>query len=140
MSEDTLVIERLFDTDCQTLYEAWTDPKVMARWFFVEENWSAEVTNDLQVGGAYTLSMVLDAETRHTMTGEYLELREHSRIRFTWTSHVVENSIVTIDLEPVGDKTLLRLTHELIPNEEARTAHRHGWGGCLDSLAQQVSR
>jgi uncharacterized protein YndB with AHSA1/START domain len=138
MSEETIVMERMFDADAETLYEAWTDPKVMAQWFFVDPTWSAEVENELRVGGTYRLAMVLSTDERHTMSGEYLELEPHRRIRFTWNSHVVDNSRITIEIEPVGDRTRLRLTHELIPSEEARQAHRAGWGGCLDNLARAL--
>ena len=33
----------LSDAPIEDVYRAWTDPAVMATWFFVEEGWSAEV-------------------------------------------------------------------------------------------------
>lgn len=135
-----ITLERLFDAVPATLYEAWTNPVVMAKWFFVEAHWSAEVNNDVRVGGEYTLSMVLDDETRHTMHGRYLDLEPNRLVRFTWTSHVAENTVVTVEFEPRGEKTLLRLTHELVPTEEGRMQHRHGWGGVLENLATWVGK
>lgn len=139
MSDDTIVLERLFDADAQTLYDAWTDPRIMAEWFFVGMDWDAEVENDLRVGGDYRLSMIMPSGERHTMHGSYLALEPGRRVSFTWTSHVVENTRVTIELEPRDHGTLLRLTHELVDSEQARSAHREGWGGCLDNLARRVA-
>lgn len=138
MSDDIIVLERLFDADAQTLYDAWTDPEIMAQWFFVGMDWSAEVENELRVGGGYRLAMLMPTGERHTMHGDYLELDPPRRVVFSWSSHVVENSRVTIELETKGEQTLLRLTHELIPTAEARDAHRQGWGGCLENLARRV--
>jgi uncharacterized protein YndB with AHSA1/START domain len=140
VSDDTIVLERLFDADAQALYEAWTDPEIMAQWFFVGADWSVEVENELHVGGGFRLSMRVPSGATHTMHGEYLELDPDRRIVFSWTSHVAENTRVTIDLEPRGDQTLLRLTHELVPTPDAREAHRQGWGGCLDNLASRGLR
>jgi uncharacterized protein YndB with AHSA1/START domain len=41
---------------------------------------------------------------------------------------------VTFRLEPVDGGTVLTLTHEHLPDEEARNSHEAGWNGLLDKL------
>lgn len=139
MSTDTIIVERFFEADAETLYEAWTDPEVMVKWFFVGEDWSAEIESDLRVGGAYRLSMITAVKEAHTMHGEYLELEPGRRVKFTWNSHVADDTLVTIDLDPREGGTMLTLTHELVPTPESRAAHRAGWGGCLENLARTLA-
>jgi hypothetical protein len=38
-----------------------------------------------------------------------------------------------------GDRTELRLTHELFDSDEIRERHTHGWVGCLDSLERGLT-
>lgn len=134
MSSETLVVERTFNADCATLYDAWTDPAVMAKWFFVDEGGRAEVKSDLRVGGRYELKMIFPGDVEHTMHGEYLELEPHRRVRFTWNSAVATGTEVTVEFEAIGDRSRLRLTHAFIDSDELRRRHAHGWGGCLDNL------
>jgi uncharacterized protein YndB with AHSA1/START domain len=41
---------------------------------------------------------------------------------------------VTFNLEPSDGGTLLTLTHEHLPDEDARKSHEAGWKGLLDKL------
>jgi hypothetical protein len=41
---------------------------------------------------------------------------------------------VTFRLKPFDGGTELTLTHEHLPDEEARNSHEQGWSGLLDKL------
>jgi uncharacterized protein YndB with AHSA1/START domain len=43
-------------------------------------------------------------------------------------------SLVTFLLKPLDGGTELTLTHEHLPDQEARVSHEHGWSGLLDKL------
>ena len=136
MSSHVITIERLLEADCETVFAAWTDPAIMAKWFFVADDWQASAQTQIEVGGAFRLRMTVPTGEVHTMTGEYREIVRPRRLVFTWNSHVATETVVTIDLEPIGDQTRLRLTHELLPSDDARDAHAAGWHGCLSQLAR----
>ncbi len=129
-----LIVERFLDADCETVFAAWTNPVLIARWFFVDPSWRAEVENELRVGGSYRLTMHTADGERHVMHGEYLEIERPRRVAFTWSSHVASNTRVVVELEPKGNGTQLRLTHYLPSSDEVRKAHEHGWMGCLGNL------
>jgi len=134
-----LVVERYFDAECGAVFDAWTDPELIARWFFVGDGWSAQARNDLTVGGSYELRMNTDDGQTHVMRGEYLEIERPRRLAFTWSSHVATGTTVIIELEPRGSGTQLTLTHLLPDIEDVRKAHEAGWRGCLENLARLSS-
>jgi uncharacterized protein YndB with AHSA1/START domain len=133
MSESPLVLVRELDADCDSVFSAWTDPSIVAQWFFVGPDWQAEMVNDLRVGGRYELKMTTSEGQVHTMHGEYLEIQRPRRLSFTWSSHVAKNTEVTIELEPSERGTQLTLTHRLVP-ADAVEPHAMGWQGCLGHL------
>ena len=47
---------------------------------------------------------------------------------------VERESLVTVDIRPDGDGSLLTLTHEQFFDEDARDRHHGGWTGALDKM------
>lgn len=118
----------------------------MSQWFYPGEG-KAIVTNDCRVGGRFENTMVVTPSAKggnacgapsetntYIHTGEYLEIVPPEKIVFTWNSHVVTNTRVTVELRDLGDSTELTLTHELLETEELRKTHTGGWDGCLLNL------
>ena len=69
------------------------------------------------------------------VSGAYREVVSGRKLSFTWNwaSPCEPESLVTIDLEPDGDGTLLTLTHEQIAGGTVHD-YRRGWIGALDKL------
>ena len=57
-------------------------------------------------------------------------------LAFTWDlpGTPEPKSLVTFVLVPIDDGVELTLTHEHLPDDEARASHRAGWNGLLDKL------
>jgi len=50
-------------------------------------------------------------------------------------SHIVQDSFVELDFRELSvNRTELTLTHTQFPNDEVRSSHINGWGGCLANL------
>ena len=58
------------------------------------------------------------------------------KLVFTWDLPGTQEptSLVTFRLEPLEDGTVVTLTHEHLPHEDARKSHEQGWNGLLDKL------
>ncbi len=125
-------IQRTLNAPVAKVFEAWSNPEAMSRWFFPGQM-SCEVQNDFRVGGAYRLKMKGE-ENDYLHTGEYREIVKDKKIAFTWSSHIVSDTLVTVELAASGAGTALTLTHDLIKTEEALQQHMGGWNGCLDNL------
>ncbi|HEX8066485.1 MAG TPA: SRPBCC domain-containing protein [Thermoleophilaceae bacterium] len=142
----SLRLERSFEAPRNAVFDAWTDPEVLRRWWAAGPDWdtpAAEV--DLRVGGRYRLSMRNpESGDVHTVVGEYTEVRAPERLAYTWTWEGGEEyspsagSLVTVDFVEDGPRTTVVLTHTGLGGDEAVERHRHGWIGCLDNLARRV--
>jgi uncharacterized protein YndB with AHSA1/START domain len=73
------------------------------------------------------------------MTGVYQSVEPPVRLVFTWNSHAINDTLVTIDLRDVGGATELTLTHERLVEGATRDLTTSGWTGCLDSLERYLA-
>jgi uncharacterized protein YndB with AHSA1/START domain len=71
---------RTFDVPAAELFKAWTDPKLMARWFAPEPMTVPKVEIDARPGGSFIFVMRDPDGTDFASTGEYLEVDEARRI------------------------------------------------------------
>ncbi|MBI4671725.1 MAG: SRPBCC domain-containing protein [Chloroflexi bacterium] len=136
MNPTAAVMRRVLRGSRDQVFAAWSDPHLMAQWFFVEPGWCAQVENEFRVGGSYTIEMRTGNDALFVIFGEYREIVRDSKIVFTWNSPLVQNTLVTIELRALGAQTELTLTHELFPDAAARERDAGGWQGCLDNLAR----
>lgn len=119
-SERELVITRIFNAPAHIVFEAWTRPELIMRWWtpksFGISFISCEV--DARTGGTYRFVFGHpDFEQPMAFFGRYLEVTPHSRI--VWTNEEgADGAISTLTLEENGDATLLVL-HELYPSKQA---------------------
>lgn len=129
MSE--LVREVMIDATPETIFPLLIEADGMTRWM------GTEATVEARPGGA--LRVLVAGE--HAAAGEFVEVVPNERVVFTWGWEAEGNPItpgsttVEITLEPEGDKTLLRLTHRDLPDENAVQEHTHGWDHYLGRLA-----
>jgi len=125
------------------VYRAWTDPNELMKWFGPRTHGLVSSEVDLRVGGRYRFGIQKPPDGQiNYVTGEYRELAPNARLVFTWTwEHMadVRDTLVTVDLREAPKGTELRLTHELLPNQEAMDSHTTGWTGTLDRLAEMFN-
>lgn len=141
MTVTSLRVQRRFAANVTRVFEAWTKPELIAKWFVVDPSWKAKATADVRVGGKYRVEMDRGDGTIFVAFGEYLEIVAPRRLVFTWSSAVppVAGTVVTVELASVGGGTELTLTHELLPDTEEGRAHTLGWEGTLGNLHRHLS-
>ena len=144
---ETLQLERAFSGTPEEVFDAWTNPEVLRRWWAAHPNGSSPGCDvDLRVGGRYVLRMQ-DPDTGQVRAvgGEYREIDRPRLLVYTWawedsasidTGHV---SVVTVSFEPSGEgRTTVRVEHSGLPSEPSRAGHLKGWKGTLDNLAARI--
>jgi uncharacterized protein YndB with AHSA1/START domain len=139
-----LRVERTFDAPREAVFDAWTSPEVMRRWWAAEHDWTtprAEV--GLRPGGRIRLSMAESGgEPVHTFSGKYQEVRPPERIVFTvdWEGGQGDGAVstVTVEFHELGDRTRVVLTQRGLATEESREEHEDGWIKCFDNLETRV--
>ncbi len=124
------------------IYDAWTRPEMMVRWWGPDAGPVLSAESDPRVGGRFRVVFcTLDGE-RHDCSGEYREVEQNRRLVFTWhwVSTPERESLVTVEIRPLPEGAELTLTHAQFFDEAARDGHRRGWSGSLDKLAAFVDQ
>jgi uncharacterized protein YndB with AHSA1/START domain len=134
-TKPSLVLKRRIKAPPAKVYAAWTDPKKMMRWWGPDDGPTLHVEACVRVGGHFRVRFRTMDGNEHECSGVYQEVVPDRKLAFTWnwTDPPERASLVTVDLMPDGDGTLLTLTHKLIVDDTVHDYHR-GWIGTLDKL------
>jgi uncharacterized protein YndB with AHSA1/START domain len=135
-------IERTFAASAEDVFDAWTSPEVMRRWFHCAPDWATpEAEVDLRVGGKVRVVMRKPDGTEAEMRGEYALIERPHRLVMTWTFHDDPSNEQLMELtfsESEGSTTVL-LVNSRISTDGRRGAQDWGWRGCLDQLERVVA-
>ncbi|MFH1066496.1 MAG: SRPBCC domain-containing protein [bacterium] len=161
MLKKELVITRTFDAPRHLVWEAWTAPKKVMRWWGPKAFTSPVCKIDFRVGGKYLSCMRSDSGPEAWQkgiwsTGVYTEIKPMGKIVCTdhfadehgnivpATHYGMENFPsdlqITVNFEEIkGGKTKMTLQHAGLPKkmmEECRT----GWNESFDKLAESLNQ
>lgn len=118
------------------VWAAITQPDQMLLWWGPDAGPTLRVDCDVRPGGRFSVVFrTLDGQ-EYNPTGVYQDVVPEQRLAFTWDlpGTPEPKSLVTFVLVPIDDGVELTLTHEHLPDDEARASHRAGWNGLLDKL------
>lgn len=119
-SERELVVTRTFNGPAHMVFEAWTKPELLKRWWAPASFGISFVSceADVRTGGTYRFVFSHSAsEQPMAFFGRYVEVTPPSRI--VWTNEEsADGPTTTVTFEEKGGKTLLVL-HELYPSKQA---------------------
>ena len=137
-SDRELVVTRTFNAPARIVFEAWTRPELLKRWWAPKSTGisllSCEV--DLRVGGRYRFEIGHHASKPMAFFGRYIEVTPHSRL--VWTNEESDDgAVTTVTFEEKGGKTLLVL-NELYPSKEALDAAIEGMEGGMPEQFEQL--
>lgn len=127
---------RFAELDATQLFRAFTNPELLVRW------WSQTAVVEPRIGGQYTLTW---PDMSWELTGAYEEFEPPARLVFTWQwTHEPDLPMrrVTLDIQPSGGGSILRLRHDTYGLGEAemadRQSHIDGWQHFLPRLGELV--
>ena len=121
-SELEFVVTRTFNGPARLVFEAWTKPELLKRWWVPKSAGISLLSceADVRVGGRYRLEFGHEGAKTMAFFGRYVEVTPHSRL--VWTNEESDGgAVTTVTFEEKGDKTLL-VMHELYPSKEALDA------------------
>ena len=136
-TKPSLTLKRQLKAPPEKVYQAWTQPEQMIRWWGVTPHPKTPIAEtDLRVGGRFKVQFWAPTGEHNSVSGVYREVVPNRKLSFTWAwqSTPERESLVTIDILPATDGSMLTLTHEQFTDEAARDDHRKGWMHALDNL------
>ena len=141
-SAQVVRIERTFDATAEDVFDAWTSPEVIRRWFKPAQGWqepSAEV--DLRVGGTIRVVMRTPEGEPVEAGGEFTLIERPHRLAFTWTFDDDPSNQQMIELEFTerDGATSVLFVNSNISEEKRRDQQYDGWSTCLDNLEAVVA-
>ena len=136
-------IERTYQASADALFDAWTDPEVIRRWWHAGDDWeTANAEVDLRVGGRL-LVVMRDADgVEYAGTGVYTVVERPRRLGWIWQGEDGEagtGSRLDLEITESGGTTTVVLTHSGLPDGHAAEEFHTGWNLCLDNLAKAVA-
>ena len=120
-SERELVVARTFNGPARLVFEAWTKPELLKRWWAPKSFGISFISceADVRAGGTYRFVFGHPASERPMQFfGKYIEVTPHSRLVWTNDEGGEGGAVTTVTFEERDGQTLV-VMHDLHPSKEA---------------------
>jgi uncharacterized protein YndB with AHSA1/START domain len=137
----TLIVRRTIRASAERLFDAWTQPEQLKKWWGPASVECIDAEVDLRVGGRYRIANQFPDGKVLWISGEFESIKRPKRLVYTWRLESSQGppERVTVTFTAHGAETDVVVTHERIPTKAARDMHEQGWLGCLDGLTEFVA-
>jgi uncharacterized protein YndB with AHSA1/START domain len=141
MNDRELRLERLIAAPPESVFELWTEPELMVKWWGPEGYDVPAHALDIRPGGRWRTTLRSPNGNRVSVSGVYRAIDPPRRLVFTWgweddngaRGHETE---VTVTFEAAPGGTRLVLLQQTFENKETRDRHGQGWSSSFDCLAK----
>lgn len=138
ITKDSVFIETTIHESVEKVWEAWTEPSVIMKWFGSDpkgEVLSAKL--DVRPGGSFEVTFKDFDQTEHTCNGIYNEIEKLCKLTFTWhwNSEPSVESFIVLLLTEEGKSTKMQFEHM---NFGSGSKHNYekGWQSTFLKLEQ----
>jgi uncharacterized protein YndB with AHSA1/START domain len=143
MSDQDLTITRMLDAPRELVYEMWTNPDHLARWWGPEGFTATACTLDRRTGGRWRICMT-DGAAEHWASGVYRELVPPERLvlSFSWEEPAgvrEHDTVVTVAFADRDGKTEMTFHQEFFRSTAERDSHVSGWDECFEDLVAHLA-
>ncbi len=141
--ELTLEMTRVLPATRSVVFEAFSDPNELAKWWGPQGFTSPSMEFDPRVGGTYRIEMQPPEGDSFFLTGEFRELDPPARLAYTFVYDDPDpddvETVVTLSFRDLGESTEVAFTQGRFKTEARRALHRDGWTDSFDRLEELIS-
>jgi uncharacterized protein YndB with AHSA1/START domain len=141
-TDEQILITREFDAPKHLVYQAWTTPELVKRWWHANRGEMTVAEIDLRIGGTWRYVMIAEGGLEVGFHGEFREIVPNERIVSTevYEGFPDGEALDTLTLTEVDGRTILTILVEH-SSKEHRDAHiesgmEAGMQDALDLLEQ----
>lgn len=137
-----LEVRRLIPASPSKVFDAWTDPDKLMKWWGPKDIICVFAEIDLQVGGRYRIGNQLPDQSTIVIEGVFEEIERPEKLVYSWQTDVNPDSVeqVTVQFCPIGaDDTEVIIRHERIRSTDIHDQHQKGWNECLSGLVKVLA-
>jgi uncharacterized protein YndB with AHSA1/START domain len=147
--EATIDVVRTFNAPRALVWQAWTDPKMMAQWFGPRQFTSSVPELDARVGGRLRIVMHGPDGSDYPMKGEFREVTPPSKLVFSNIAldsdgnHLLEGETIVTLTEQDGKTTVRVQSHAIgrVPMAPQMLAGMEaGWTQSIEKLGELVTK
>lgn len=137
-----LRITRVFDAPRDLVFQAWTEPERLMRWWGPKGFTTSSFEMDLRPGGGWRAVMRTPEGEEHVHYGVVREVVRPERLvfTFTWEDEPDHEMLVTVTFTERGGKTEMALHQAPFASAESRDSHQEGWNETFDRLAEYLAQ
>ena len=139
----TLEMNRPLPAAPSLVFEAFTDPNDLARWWGPEGFSTPSLEFDPRVGESYRIEMQPPEGDAFYLTGEFRVVDPPTRLAFTfrWEDPDPDDveTLAALSFRDLGDSTKVALTQGPFKTEARRGLHRDGWTDSFDKLERLIA-
>lgn len=143
----TLVVRRMINASPERLFDAWTRPERLLRWWGPPNVVCTAAEVDLKVGGRYRIANQFPDGSLVWISGRFERIERPTFLVYSWclgAEHTGPEQTnperVTVEFRAREARTEVIVTHERIPDEAKRDGHEQGWLGCLQGLESHLQQ
>lgn len=139
---DAVVIEKIFHASLKDLWKAWTEPQIILKWLGSDPNGKGlNAEMDVREGGHFEITFANSDGDEHTCFGTYKEVKEYSKLSFTWTwkSEPGVESLVTVLFVAIDGRTQMQFEHAKVGTASSHN-YLVGWQATFEKLEKILSQ
>lgn len=144
--QNDFLVTRIFDAPCELVWNAWTTPDLIAKWFAPGIIMDVREL-DVRPGGHFRFADPNDKNSGE-YTGEYITVTPLQELTFSVMDYSENISGVEagfkVVFEEFGKRTKVTLTSITPPSDDLLDARSEGaqdaWNGCFDRLAIVIAK
>ncbi|HEY1526039.1 MAG TPA: SRPBCC domain-containing protein [Candidatus Angelobacter sp.] len=147
--EGELTVTRILDAPPETVYNAWTDPTQMARWWGPKNFTNPVCELDVRPGGAWRIVMRAPDGMEYICAGVYSEVVKAERLVFSNNAFDREGKsllegVTSVTFAAQGAKTKLTVETHVVGKvsyaAQMLAGMEAGWNQSLDRLTDLVAK
>lgn len=136
---DELVLVYELDAPAELVYRSWLERDALAAWFAPDPFTVTRTEIDARAGGSWRVEYRAAGGESHAEYGRLVELEANRRLVLTLTQadgrgNAGPETIVTVLLEPLGERTRLRFSQTGLGSSQRRQLNGEGWAECFGKL------